>query len=52
MNWWYCLVHLRAEEGAKCPHAVRLGPFETEAEALEIVQRMAKRTAQEDLEDD
>jgi hypothetical protein len=43
MQWWFCLVHQAVEQGAGCPDQSRFGPFETQADAKSVLERMHKR---------
>jgi hypothetical protein len=50
-QWWWCLTHARVEKGPGCPDMQRLGPYATEAEAATVLERTARRTAEEDARD-
>jgi hypothetical protein len=52
MQWWFCLVHKRVEQGAGCPDEARLGPYESEALAEGAVERMKARQESVDLDED
>ncbi|KWX00206.1 hypothetical protein TH66_15080 [Carbonactinospora thermoautotrophica] len=43
--WYYCLIHLRVEEGPGCRNDMRLGPYETRDAAEHALQRAAERSA-------
>ncbi len=49
--WWFCLRHMRVESEDGCANAERLGPYDTEAEAADALNRAKERTAQEDARD-
>lgn len=51
MQWWFCLIHQAVEQGSGCPDASRLGPYEQESMAREVLMRMAKRNTDFDDED-
>lgn len=42
-KWWFCLRHQRVEQGAGCPNADRMGPYETPQEAATALSRAAER---------
>lgn len=42
-QWWYCLRHSRAEQGAGCPNKYRLGPYPDEESAVEALRTVAER---------
>ena len=52
MAWYYCLEHQRVEPEEGCANAERMGPYATEAEAAEALDRAAERNAEFDAEDD
>ncbi|MEI6405780.1 MAG: hypothetical protein WCO64_08430 [Actinomycetes bacterium] len=51
MQWWFCLIHQDVEQGAGCPDASRLGPYDDQAQAHSVLERMALRTTIEEIDD-
>ena len=51
MAYWWCLKHERVEGEQGCGHAVRLGPYETEAEAADALDKAHRRTEEWDRQD-
>ena len=53
--WWWCLVHAQVEGEIGCANQMRLGPFESEVDASQALQKAAERNAawqeQDPLED-
>jgi hypothetical protein len=52
MNWYYCLVHQRVEGEDGCANAERMGPYATEAEAGQALERAKERNAAFDRDED
>ena len=52
MQWWFCLIHQSVEQGAGCPDASRLGPYESSEQAQGVLDRMRQRDDAADGEDD
>ena len=52
MEWWFCLLHLRVEQGAGCPDESRLGPFDSLEKARTVLERMKARTESQDDDDE
>ena len=52
MQWWFCLIHKVVEAGDGCPNASRLGPYESHELAATAVERISKRQAELDSEED
>lgn len=52
MQWWFCLLHQRVEEGVGCPDASRLGPYESQKLAQGVLDRMQARNEDQDEQDD
>ncbi|WP_143831847.1 hypothetical protein [Nocardiopsis sp. CNR-923] len=51
-DWWYCLKHMRVEQGAGCPNRERMGPYEDETTAARALAIAAERNEEwEDGED-
>lgn len=44
MAYWWCLTHSRVEGDKGCPNIERMGPYDTEEEALTAVERAHERT--------
>lgn len=42
-QWWWCLVHRRAEAEPDATGADRLGPYATEEQAADALGRVASR---------
>jgi hypothetical protein len=42
-RWYFCLKHMRVEEEAACPHAERLGPYDSYADAARALQTARER---------
>ena len=51
MSWWFCLLHLRTEEGKGCPNESRLGPYASQEDAAGALARMKARTDRIDRDD-
>ena len=49
-SWWYCLNH-GVEEGVGCAATDRLGPYASEQEATQALDKARQRTADEDARD-
>ena len=41
-HWFFCLKHMKVEEGPGCPDGIRMGPYDSEEEA-----RLALNTAEQ-----
>jgi hypothetical protein len=52
MNWFWCLEHKCAEQDFGCGSTTRIGPYETQAEALNALQRIREREAQQKARDE
>ena len=52
MQWWFCLVHKKVEEGVGCANASRLGPYESRELAETAIARIGKRQEELDSEDE
>ena len=52
MAYWFCLKHHAVEEQDGCGHKDRLGPYDTEAEASQALEKAAERTEQWDHDPD
>jgi hypothetical protein len=42
-QWWFCLTHMRVEEGAGCPNKDRMGPYASQDEAAHALERARQR---------
>ncbi|WP_116244453.1 hypothetical protein [Nocardiopsis sp. FIRDI 009] len=51
-DWWYCLKHMRVEQGPGCPNRERMGPYETEATAARALAIAAERNEEWEAEDE
>ena len=51
MQWYWCLKHERAEEGAGCAADQRLGPYETKEAAESYADRVEARNERWEAED-
>jgi len=51
-DWWFNLRTQQVEQGQGDPNSERLGPYETEAEAAGVLERMRRRNEAFDREDD
>ncbi|MCY9784843.1 hypothetical protein KIK06_13180 [Nocardiopsis sp. EMB25] len=51
-DWWYCLKHMRVEQGAGCPNRERMGPYEDEATAARALSIAAERNEEWEAEED
>ncbi len=51
-EFWFCLTHHRVEGVEGCPNKDRLGPYATEAEASQALEKAAERTAAWDNDPD
>ena len=49
--WWYNLVTGKVEHGPGAPNSQRLGPFETELEAANALERARERNEKWEEED-
>lgn len=47
-DYWFCLKHHTVEGAGGCRAADRLGPYETEAEAANALEKVAERNEQWD----
>ena len=52
MNWFWCLEHKCAEQGLGCGSTTRIGPYETQAEAINALQRIREREAEQQARDE
>ncbi|MFZ1361777.1 MAG: SPOR domain-containing protein [Candidatus Nanopelagicales bacterium] len=43
MAWWYNILTNQVEEGAGAPNSERLGPFDTELEAQNALDKVKER---------
>lgn len=43
MNWYWCLDHQCVEQSLGCGSTTRIGPYATEAEARNALQRVRER---------
>ncbi|HEX5017665.1 MAG TPA: hypothetical protein VFX15_08780 [Actinomycetes bacterium] len=50
-RYWWCLEHERVESDDGCRNAVRLGPFESYADAEKALELAHKRTEEWDNDD-
>lgn len=54
-SWWFCLRHLRVEQGPGCPATERMGPYnsrEAAEEALETARDRNVAWQEQDREED
>ena len=51
MAWWYNLLTGKVEEGPGAPNSERLGPFETQAEAENALEKARERNEEWDMKD-
>jgi hypothetical protein len=51
-QWWFNLRTQQVEEGLGDPNSERLGPYPTREEAAGVLERMRKRNAAFDAEDE
>lgn len=42
-EFWYCLTHKTVEPEEGCPNADRLGPYPTEADAAQALEKVEER---------
>ena len=47
-QWYYCLDHKRVEPHNGCRAEVRLGPYDTRAEAARALEKVEERNAEWD----
>ncbi|MCF2528937.1 hypothetical protein [Yinghuangia soli] len=52
IEWYYCLKHGTAEQGAGCRALDRLGPYPTKAAAEHALETAAEHTREEDAADE
>ena len=52
MYWWFCLKHLRVEQGPGCPDEARLGPYDSAQVAAQALTRMRENTQAQDACDE
>ena len=52
MNWFWCLEHKCAEQDLGCGSTTRIGPYETQAEAINALQRIREREAEQQARDE
>lgn|GEM_PF-1154804 len=50
-QWWFNLATQKVEQGLGAPNVERLGPYETEAEAAGVLDRMHARNEAWDREE-
>ena len=50
-SWWWCLRHERVEPRKGCPAGDRLGPYDSQEEAVRALETARARTAARDAED-
>jgi hypothetical protein len=50
-QWWFNLVTQKVEQGLGAPNVERLGPYDTEAEAAGVLERMHARNEAWDREE-
>lgn len=43
-QYWYCLTHNTVEGEVGCPNDERLGPYDTEAEAANALEKARERS--------
>ncbi len=48
MDYWWCLTHVRVEQGPGCPNNERLGPYATREQAESAIARTRARTEEQD----
>jgi hypothetical protein len=51
-QWWFNLRTQQVEQGLGDPNTERLGPYATREEAEGVLERMHRRTAEFDAQDD
>jgi hypothetical protein len=51
-DWYFCLKHLRVEQGAGCPDKDRMGPYASEDEASKALETAAARNEAWESDDD
>jgi hypothetical protein len=51
-KWFYCLTHKRVEYGPGCPDRDRMGPYDSENEATNALQRAKERNEEWDAKND
>lgn len=51
-DWWFNLRTQQVEQGQGDPNSERLGPYETQAEAAGVLERMRKRNEELDAADE
>jgi hypothetical protein len=42
-QWWFCLKHMRVEQGPGCPGKDRMGPYDSEADAAHALEHARER---------
>jgi hypothetical protein len=52
MQWWFCLIHKVAEAGSGCANDLRLGPYDSQDQAIGALGRISERNDALDQEDD
>ncbi len=50
-QWWFNLATQKVEQGLGAPNVERLGPYDTEAEAAGVLERMRARNEAWDREE-
>ena len=51
-KWFYCLTHKRVEYGPGCPDRDRMGPYDSENEATNALQRAKERNEEWEAKND
>lgn len=51
-KWFYCLKHKRVEHGPGCPDRDRMGPYDSENEATNALQRAKERNEEWEAKND
>lgn len=51
MSFFWCLDHKRVEQDFGCGSTSRIGPYETQAEAISALERTRHREAEQEARD-
>ena len=46
--WWFCLKHMRVEQGPACANAERLGPYQSRVDAERALETVQERNEEWD----
>ncbi|MDX6743251.1 hypothetical protein [Actinocorallia sp. A-T 12471] len=50
-HWFFCLKHMKVEEGPGCPDKIRMGPYDTKEQAEHALDTARDRNEAWDSQD-